>query len=340
MITGSCLCGGVRFAIQRAVGPFELCHCRRCRKASGGAFVAGLGVRAADFELLEGKELIATYEAPLLESPPPYRVSFCRRCGSPVPNPQRGATWFEIPAGLLDDDPGLRPDQHIFVELKAPWFAITDTLPQYDKPALLALRLAAQLEPLERRYREWAAPIDRVIKEKTARLNRNGYGAGDWWRDVQSVRAAQQAKDDPYAEMYALLDLLCPRYLAAPAAERAAIRGAVGGRVGMLSALLGYIHRAARQIHSPADEHWLIHGLAAASIENCHRDFRDVLLALAELYVAAEAGGMDPKPAFARVAALSDSDKPAGGPTPVREMLAHFHDYAVLAERKARAGAR
>jgi len=44
MIRGSCLCGGVKFEITRAVGPFELCHCARCRKASGSAFVAGLGV--------------------------------------------------------------------------------------------------------------------------------------------------------------------------------------------------------------------------------------------------------------------------------------------------------
>ncbi len=140
MIRGSCLCGGVRFEIARAVGPFELCHCRRCRKASGAAFVAGLGVRTEDFRLLEGRELVSTYEAPILERPPAYRSFFCSRCGSPVPNPAPRGEWFEIPAGLLDDDPQLRPDKHIFVELGAPWFEITDDLPQYDKPALYALR--------------------------------------------------------------------------------------------------------------------------------------------------------------------------------------------------------
>ena len=35
MIRGSCLCGGVKFEITRATGPFELCHCSRCRKANG-----------------------------------------------------------------------------------------------------------------------------------------------------------------------------------------------------------------------------------------------------------------------------------------------------------------
>jgi hypothetical protein len=140
MITGSCLCGGVRFEIDRAVGPFELCHCNRCRKASGSAFAALIGVKTADFRLLQGAELIATYDAPILERPPAYRVSFCRRCGSPVPNPDPGAEWFEIPAGLLDGDPELRPDKHIFAELKAPWVTVADDLPRLTKRQLIEWR--------------------------------------------------------------------------------------------------------------------------------------------------------------------------------------------------------
>jgi hypothetical protein len=140
MIQGSCLCGGVRFEISSASGPFELCHCNRCRKASGSAFAALVDVRTEDFRLLQGRELIATYEAPILERPPPYRTFFCRRCGSPVPNPDPQSPWFEIPAGLLDNDPGLRPDKHIFIELKAPWYEVSDGLPQYDKQRLRKLR--------------------------------------------------------------------------------------------------------------------------------------------------------------------------------------------------------
>ena len=140
MMRGSCLCGGVRFEVEKTVGPFELCHCSRCRKQSGSAFAAMVGARTRDFRLLDGADLIRTYDAPLLEDPPAYRTSFCARCGSPVPDPDPEATWFEIAAGLFDDDPGLRPDKHIFVERKAPWFEIADRLPQLDKAALVALR--------------------------------------------------------------------------------------------------------------------------------------------------------------------------------------------------------
>ena len=82
MLRGHCLCEGVRFEVAEAVGPFELCHCPRCRRVSGGTCLAGLGVRVSDFELLSGADLIRTYDAPILECPPAYRVAFCSRCGS------------------------------------------------------------------------------------------------------------------------------------------------------------------------------------------------------------------------------------------------------------------
>jgi hypothetical protein len=140
MIRGGCLCGGVRFEIARAVPPFELCHCSRCRKASGSAFVPWLVAHREDFRLLEGEDMIRTYDAPVRDTPPPYRTSFCSRCGSPVPNPKSRSPWVEVQAGVLDDDPGLRPERHILVEAKSSWFTITDGLPQLDRAALTVAR--------------------------------------------------------------------------------------------------------------------------------------------------------------------------------------------------------
>jgi len=40
--------------------------------------------------------------------------------------------------GTLDDDPGLRPQAHIFVGSKAPWYEIADELPRYEEYALAA----------------------------------------------------------------------------------------------------------------------------------------------------------------------------------------------------------
>lgn len=66
MVSGGCLCGAIRFEVTRFVGPFELCHCSRCRKASGAAFTAMIGVNAEDFSWLSGRDEIRRYEAPVI----------------------------------------------------------------------------------------------------------------------------------------------------------------------------------------------------------------------------------------------------------------------------------
>lgn len=141
MMHGSCLCGGVRFEFEAAVGPFELCHCSRCRKSSGSQYMAGIAIRAAGFRVVSGRELITKFELPVRDEPPPYSRIFCRQCGCVVPDPDPQTETFEIAAGLLDDDPGLRPERHIMVEFKAPWteFRAND-LPQFDLRELLELR--------------------------------------------------------------------------------------------------------------------------------------------------------------------------------------------------------
>ena len=50
-------------------------------------------------------------------------------CGAPVPTVDRGI--IRVPAGTLDGDPGIRPQRHLFVDFKAPWFEITDSLGQF-----------------------------------------------------------------------------------------------------------------------------------------------------------------------------------------------------------------
>jgi hypothetical protein len=131
MIRGSCLCGAVAFELRGQPIAFGFDHCSRCRKASGSAFAAELICRAADFRWTAGESIVKTYEAPVRETPPGYRRVFCSLCGASVPA-IRGDQVL-IPAGTIDDDPGIRPQAHIFVAYKAPWFEITDNLPQFAK---------------------------------------------------------------------------------------------------------------------------------------------------------------------------------------------------------------
>ncbi len=143
MIRGGCLCGAIRFEVGRFVGPFEFCHCSRCQKASGSAFTAMIGVRAEDVSWISGRDAIIRFEAPVLTHPPGFRTAFCGRCGSPMPIFDEDDDWFEIAAGVLDEDPILRPDRHIFIECGNPWYEIRDDLPQLTKGDVIRMRMAA-----------------------------------------------------------------------------------------------------------------------------------------------------------------------------------------------------
>lgn len=128
MIHGSCLCGGIRFGYARAVTQVGMCHCSLCRKVSGAASNAVIVVPEEDLTWISGTELRQVYTRPN-----GWRTTFCRRCGSPVPQQLHGATAYWVPAGLLDDDPGVAIGGHVFVGSKAPWDEIAGSAPRFEE---------------------------------------------------------------------------------------------------------------------------------------------------------------------------------------------------------------
>jgi len=143
MIDGSCLCGTVRFAYAGALDLMTHCHCRMCRKAHAAPFATYAMGSRAPFRWRAGEAAIVARE-----SSPGFVRSFCRHCGSVLPNTHLDER-VAIPAGLFDDDPGIRPSAHIFATSRAPWFALADDLPRHDfypgadAPAVVEARPAA-----------------------------------------------------------------------------------------------------------------------------------------------------------------------------------------------------
>jgi hypothetical protein len=127
MVRGSCACGGIQIEAD-SIQLITMCHCSMCRKAHGSAFGTFAFVPRSEFRLLQGDELIESFE-----SSPGILHDFCRVRGSNAPHTtQDGETWA-VPAGLFDDDPGARPALHIFVGSKAPWWEIQDDLPKFEE---------------------------------------------------------------------------------------------------------------------------------------------------------------------------------------------------------------
>jgi hypothetical protein len=126
---GGCLCGGVRYEITGKLENAGLCHCSMCRKNSGSAFVAAAQVAGKDFKWTKGaKDLLGSYA-----SSPGAKRMFCKNCGSPIAGGGDSMDNLFVYLGSLDEDPGVRPSAHIFVGSKAPWFEITDQLPQFKE---------------------------------------------------------------------------------------------------------------------------------------------------------------------------------------------------------------
>ena len=61
-MSGSCQCGGVRFEVPDDFEPRSFCHCTTCKKLSGGAGTANGRVRSDDVTVVEGMELLRTYQ--------------------------------------------------------------------------------------------------------------------------------------------------------------------------------------------------------------------------------------------------------------------------------------
>lgn len=127
MLEGRCLCGSVRFRVTGKLGPAGFCHCKQCQRASGSAFAANAAVRTRYFEITSGLDRVSEYES----SPGKFRA-FCSRCGSPIYSRSTGdPDSRNVRLGTLDSDPERRPLAHVWVDSKAPWYSITDSLPQY-----------------------------------------------------------------------------------------------------------------------------------------------------------------------------------------------------------------
>ncbi|MGD8385252.1 MAG: GFA family protein [Lysobacterales bacterium] len=129
-VRGSCLCGAVSYEIKGNLGVFQYCHCSRCRKVSGSAHAANLFVARDDFSWTHGADQVGRYEPPETKH---YATSFCRHCGSSMPWLEKTGQTYIVPAGSLDDDPGIRPSQNIYCASAAAWYTAAASLPQYDE---------------------------------------------------------------------------------------------------------------------------------------------------------------------------------------------------------------
>ena len=103
-ITGGCLCGRVRYRVSGPFDRFHLCHCSQCRRSTGSAHAANIFTLPERLEWLAGENLIKRYTP---DEPDVISKCFCTHCGSLVPYTSLKSGKLVIPAGSLDQAPGI-----------------------------------------------------------------------------------------------------------------------------------------------------------------------------------------------------------------------------------------
>jgi hypothetical protein len=129
VLVGGCWCGAVRYRVADAFLYASNCHCSRCRAATGSAFKPFAGIEREKLALTEGLDAL------LVVGDDDLNDTRCSACGSLLFSVVREGAYVHVALGTLADAPGIRPTKHIFVGSKAPWFEITDDLPQFEEHA-------------------------------------------------------------------------------------------------------------------------------------------------------------------------------------------------------------
>jgi hypothetical protein len=128
-LRGSCHCGAVRFEVPDDFRPRAFCHCATCKRLSGGVGTANGRVASDDVTILEGEELLRTYQPEEGTA-----KTFCSACGSNL----FGGGWPDseecsVRLSAIDEGLDQKPEFHNYVRSVADWETLPDDgLPRYE----------------------------------------------------------------------------------------------------------------------------------------------------------------------------------------------------------------
>lgn len=192
-----------------------------------------------------------------------------------------------------------------------------------EEPSLSSLQL--RLERLDPPIRIWREARERSFSATFG--PKGGKLSTLMGRLPQAAGAAASVGAGPRDEVFAVFDEICDLYVRSDPPRCAVLRGIVHAREVRL--LLGdYIAHAAAVLKQGGRPEWLERGIAAASIDDQRRDYRDWLMSLGDLYLTARAKHLDPSPVLKRIAEVSNPEPHPAAPTSTSEALNSFEDSA------------
>ena len=136
-LTGSCLCGAIRYSVSAPISELRVCHCTNCQKGSGTGGSVNAPLASSAFRLTQGTPKRHTGKA---DSGRTLHRYFCGDCGSPIYS-QREAMpeMIALRVGTLDNPGPMKITAHIWTRSARPWSHIDPAAKQFpgqpDAPA-------------------------------------------------------------------------------------------------------------------------------------------------------------------------------------------------------------
>lgn len=121
MMSGGCQCGRIRYEVRIERPDAYLCHCRMCRRATGGAFAAFVNVAKADVRW--------TREPDWYQSSRIAHRPFCSACGTPLGFAFPDGDKMDLTVGSFDAPDYFVPTSHFAVETRLDHWTDTRALP-------------------------------------------------------------------------------------------------------------------------------------------------------------------------------------------------------------------
>jgi hypothetical protein len=128
------LCGSVSFGAGLPSNWIAHCHCTRCQRAHGAAFVTWVSVASQRVAIDDPGHALRWFA-----SPGGGERGFCGRCGSPMFF--RSARWpgeLHIARALFSDALDREPQAHGYYDTHVPWVHVADALPKKPDPSAKA----------------------------------------------------------------------------------------------------------------------------------------------------------------------------------------------------------
>ncbi len=119
---GGCACGRARYRMTSEPLFVHCCHCLRCQRETGSAFVLNALIETDRLDIVSGAPTAVSVPT---DSGKSHRIFRCDACGTAIASEYGGVEKLRfVRVGTLDQPHALKPDVHIYTRSKVPWVAL------------------------------------------------------------------------------------------------------------------------------------------------------------------------------------------------------------------------